>query len=143
MAGIYHNFPIHAFINSVFETITTPKGLDLWWTKSSAGKSGAGELFQFDFGPDYQWTAILSEYIPHEAVEWTLQEADQDWAGTKVGFHLKQNNQVTDVQFYHVGWKSENEHFRISNYCWAMYLRILKRYLEFDEYVPYEERLNA
>ncbi|HRX21343.1 MAG TPA: SRPBCC domain-containing protein [Syntrophomonadaceae bacterium] len=143
MAGIYHNFPIRASINNVFEAISTPEGLDRWWTKSSSGVCAEGQLFQFDFGPDYQWSAMVSEYIPNEVVEWTMQEADQDWTGTKVGFRLKQNDQVTEVRFYHNGWKSENEHFRISNYCWAMYLRILKRYLEYGESVPYEKRLNA
>jgi hypothetical protein len=31
----------------------------------------------------------------------------------------------------------------ISTYCWAMYLRILKRWLEFGEQVPYEKRLSV
>ena len=30
------------------------------------------------------------------------------------------------VRFHHCGWLTANEHFRISNHCWAMYLRILR-----------------
>ncbi len=35
------------------------------------------------------------------------------------------------------------EHYRISCYCWAMYLRILKRYLEHGETVQYARRLDV
>jgi hypothetical protein len=45
--------------------------------------------------------------------------------------------------FRHTGWAEPNEHFRISNHCWAMYLRILRRYLEYGEIVPYEQRLDV
>jgi hypothetical protein len=47
------------------------------------------------------------------------------------------------VYFYHLCWPEANEHWRVSNYCWAMYLRILKRYLESGESVAYEKRLDA
>jgi hypothetical protein len=36
-----------------------------------------------------------------------------------------------------------NEHWRISCYWWAMYLRVLRRYLEHGESVAYEDRLDA
>jgi hypothetical protein len=41
------------------------------------------------------------------------------------------------------GWPVDNEHWRISCYCWAMYLRLLRRYLEHGEIVPYERRLEV
>ena len=72
-----------------------------------------------------------------------MQNSDKDWEGSKVGFRLTANNKTTDVQFYHTGWNEDNEHLRISNFCWAMYLRILKRYLEFGEFVPYSNRLQV
>ncbi|MBK8405323.1 MAG: SRPBCC domain-containing protein [Saprospiraceae bacterium] len=75
--------------------------------------------------------------------ELTMQTSDQDWDGSKVGFRLTDKNNVTEIQFYHTGWKEANEHYRISNYCWAMYLRLLKRCLEFGEFVPYADRLNV
>jgi hypothetical protein len=49
----------------------------------------------------------------------------------------------TDVHFYHEGWPQANEHFKISSFCWAMYLRILKRNIEKGELVPYEKRLDV
>jgi hypothetical protein len=73
-----------------------------------------------------------------------MQQSDDDWKNTKVEFNLiNKNNSITEVEFYHTGWPYSNEHYKISSYCWAMYLRILKRYLEFGETVPYEERLSV
>ncbi len=49
----------------------------------------------------------------------------------------------TRVQFRHNGWPHVNEHFRVSSYCWALYLRLLRRHVELGETVPYEDRLDA
>jgi hypothetical protein len=68
--------------------------------------------------------------------------ANPNWKGTRVGFCLH-GEQTTNVRFYHTGWPMANEHWRISCYCRAMYLRILRRYLEHGESVPYETRLDA
>jgi len=96
VADIFHSFTINAPLKNVFEGISTTKGLDTWWSKTSEGKP------------------VIDD-----------------------------KNNVTEVHFYHKGWPQNNEHYRISCYCWAMYLRILKRYLEYGEQVPYENRLNA
>ena len=50
----------------------------------------------------------------------------------------------TAKQYPHLaGWLEANAHFRRSSYCWAMYLRLLQRYLEQGETVPYADRLGA
>lgn len=143
MADIFHYFHINVPPGKVFESISTADGLDKWWSKKSSGKPAPGETFQFHFGPEYNWTAVVSKFIPDRAFELIMTNADQDWVGSTVGFRLADKNSATEVQFYHTGWKEDNEHYRISNYCWAMYLRLLKRYLEFGEFVPYEDRLNV
>lgn len=143
MAEIFHHFLVNTSVDRVFETISTPDGLDKWWAKKTTGKSRVGETFHFFFEPDYNWTAIVSKYIPYEEFELTMQTSDDDWKGSKVGFRLKNRNKVTEVKFYHTGWREDNEHFRMSNFCWAMYLRILKRYLEFGEFVEYADRLHV
>jgi hypothetical protein len=72
-----------------------------------------------------------------------LTEADEDWQGTRVGFLLDENDGGTQVRFHHTGWPAANEHYRVSCYCWAMYLRLLKRYVEHGEVVDYDVRLDA
>jgi hypothetical protein len=47
------------------------------------------------------------------------------------------------VLFYHNGWPKANQHWRISCYCWAMYLRVPRRNAERGESVPYEKRLDV
>ena len=101
MNDIFHYFPINASIAKVFDAISTPNGLDKWWTKRSSGKVDIGETFHFHFEPDYNWTAVVSKCTPDKEFELTMQNSDQDWKGSKVGFHLIDKNSVTEVQFYH------------------------------------------
>jgi uncharacterized protein YndB with AHSA1/START domain len=143
MADILHEFPINAPISSVFEAISTPAGLDEWWTKSSAGEPKQGAEFQLEFGPGHEWRADVVACEPGLRFELALTKADPDWSGTRVGFELQSNGASTSVRFSHRGWPHANEHYRISCFCWAMYLRVLRRYLEHGERVPYEERLDV
>lgn len=143
MADILYQFPINASANQVFEAISSPAGLNSWWAKDSKGKPVTGEIYELGFGPEYAWEAVVSLCIPDKEFEFTLTKADGDWTGSKVGFSLSGNEELTWVEFYHTGWPQRNEHFRISGFCWAMYLRLMKRFLEFGETVVYEERLNV
>ncbi|HKE55985.1 MAG TPA: SRPBCC domain-containing protein [Pyrinomonadaceae bacterium] len=143
MADIFHHFPIKASQRSVFEAVSTPEGLDSWWTKTAAGEPLEGSEYQLGFGPGYEWRARVSRCVPDTSFELELIQSDGDWQNTRVGFALTEKDGVTDVSFHHLGWPEGNEHYRISCYCWAMYLRVLKRYLEFGEVVAYEERLDV
>ncbi len=60
MPDIYHHFPIKAPARKVFAAVTTPEGLDAWWTKSSAGKPEKGGEYRLDFGPGYEWKAVVT-----------------------------------------------------------------------------------
>jgi uncharacterized protein YndB with AHSA1/START domain len=127
----------------VFEGISTSKGLDNWWTKSSEVNPRVGEVYTLGFGPQYIWKAVVTKYETDKEFELQMTEADADWIGMKVGFSLTQKDNNTQVNFYHTGWPQNNDHYKISTYCWAMYLRILKRNIEYGEEVPFEERLNV
>jgi uncharacterized protein YndB with AHSA1/START domain len=127
----------------VFEGISSPAGLDEWWTARSSGSPVMGTEYELWFGPEYDWRAVVRKSRPGEVFELELTRAMKDWHGTRVGFELAPNDSGTMVRFYHAGWNGESEHYRISCYCWAMYLRILRRNLEFGEQVPYEKRLDV
>ena len=143
MPDIYHQFPIDATPDTVFQAISTPEGINQWWTLNCMGHARSGDLCHLDFGPGYQWKARISKFERNRAIEWTMAESDPDWIGTQVGFELNVSNNATMVFFYHTGWPDNNAHFRSSNYCWAMYLRILKRFVEYGEEVPYDKRLEV
>ncbi|HET6891670.1 MAG TPA: SRPBCC domain-containing protein [Pyrinomonadaceae bacterium] len=143
MPDIVHNFPIKAPADQVFQAISTPTGLDTWWTNRASGEPKEGAKYELWFGPDYDWRAVVSRFVPQTEFELELTDAHQDWLGTRVGFLLEENNGTTHVRFHHTGWPEANDHYQGSCYCWAMYLRLLRRYVETGEVVPYENRLDA
>ncbi|MBL0170352.1 MAG: SRPBCC domain-containing protein [Gemmatimonadaceae bacterium] len=140
MPDILLSFPILRDAPTVFDAMTAPAGLDGWWTLDSEGLPVLGAQYRFGFGPSCQWTGEVTRCEAPRAFEWTMRDADADWTGTRVGFTLKDIRGGTLVEFFHRGWPLENEHFRGSSYCWASYLRILRRHLEHGEHVPYEQR---
>jgi uncharacterized protein YndB with AHSA1/START domain len=143
MPDILHDFPIGAPIERVFEAVSTPEGLDRWWTMHSSGIPQLGAQYELGFGPDYQWRAVVSKHAPPVELEYQIVRADGDWLGTRVRFVLRVDGGATQVRFSHTGWPDAGDHYRTSCYCWAMYLRILRRFLENGEAVPYERRLEV
>jgi uncharacterized protein YndB with AHSA1/START domain len=143
MPDILHDFPVAAPSAQVFAAISTPDGLDQWWTKTAAGTPKLGATYALFFGPPYDWRAKVSKCAPNAEFELEMVRADEDWMHTRIGFALEEKAGVTQVGFHHRGWPSESEHYRISSFCWAMYLRVLKRHLEHGESVPYERRLEV
>jgi uncharacterized protein YndB with AHSA1/START domain len=143
MADIYHVFPINAFPKQVFDAISTANGLDSWWTKTCEGTPLPGAEYKLGFGPEYDWRAVVSNCIRDSEFELTFNKADADWQDSRINFRLTADGGKTSVTFQHVGWPAENEHYKISCFCWAMYLRLLKRYVETGETVPYEIRLEV
>ena len=145
MPDILNDFPIKAPIGDVFRAVTSPQGLDEWWTKRSKGTPLLGSEYELWFGPEYDWRARVTKYSPPSVFELEMVGAGADWFGTRIGFELERAGAATQVRFYHhhLGWPEANEHYRISCHCWPMYLRILRRHLEHGESVPYEQRLDV
>ena len=140
---ILQDFPIRAAARQVFEAVALPGGLDQWWTIRSSGSPAPGAEYALDFGPGYQWKARVTACVPDREFELELTEAMPDWMHSRVRFELDEKDGRTWVRFSHRGWPSAGDHYRTSSHCWALYLRILRRYLEHGETVPYEERLSA
>lgn len=141
MADILQDFPIAASPQRVFEAVSTPALIDEWWTVRSSGQPAVGATYELDFGPEHRWRAEVTKADPGTAFELRLTSADADWTGTTVGFELAPSANGTQVRFAHRGWPEANAHHRVSCHCWAMYLRILRRHIEYGESVPYEKRL--
>jgi len=144
MPDIVQELTVNVPPQRVFEAMATPQGLAHWWTKNSAGEPKQGAEYTLDFGPEYEWKGKVTRFTPDSAFELEMTKAHQDWMGTRVGCELgPEGKNSTRVRFYHTGWPEGNEHWRVSCYCWAMYLRIMRRFLEYGETVPYENRLRA
>lgn len=143
MPDILQDLPIRAPIERVFEAVSTPDGLNQWWTETCAGTPAVGAEYALGFGADYQWRAVVTQCAAPTQFEFTLTYSDADWNGTRVSFALISSDGGTQLRFAHTGWPTANEHYRISSHCWAMYLRLLRRALEFGETVPYAIRLET
>jgi len=144
MADIIQEFPVKAPQQRVFEMFSLPKGLDAWWTKTSSGGPREGTDYSLHFGPGHDWRARVARCKPGWAFELLIIQAHEDWQNTRVGCELTPDaGLATRVRFYHLGWPQQNEHWRVSCHCWAMYLRLLRRHLEYGEFVPFEKRLEA
>src|SRR5262245_10000654 len=124
MADIFHIFPIKASANKVFGAISTPQGLNSWWSETCEAVPNKNSTYKFGFGPGYDWTAVASEFEPAHLFELTFTEADADWLQTRIAFRLNEQDGVTEVRFQHLGWPEANDHYEISCFCWAMYLRL-------------------
>lgn len=144
MPEILLDFPVAAPPATVYAAISSPAGLDRWWTLTSAGEPREGAEYALGFGPEYQWTARVTRCAADEEFELELTGAMPDWAGTRVGFQLAATESGgTRVHFWHAGWAEAGAHFRTSAFCWAMYLRIMKLGIEQGLRVPYERRLTV
>jgi uncharacterized protein YndB with AHSA1/START domain len=143
MADIVHEFPVGASPAAVFAAVATPAGLDAWWTLQSSGEAEVGARWSLYFGETYDWRAEVTAAATNYAVEWEFTTADDDWVGTRVRIELHAVDGGTRVRFSHRGWREEHDHFRTSSYCWAMYLRLMARFVERGEVVAYAERLQA
>lgn len=140
MPDILHQLRIKAPIADVFKAVSTPEGIDMWWTKRCSGEPELGAEYELFFAPEYDWRAEVTKCTPDSAFELTVTRADEDWTGVRVGFELTESDDAVEVRFYNRDWASANDHFVLSNTCWANYLRLLRRYLEYGEFVPYDER---
>ncbi|MCG2611541.1 SRPBCC domain-containing protein [Flavobacterium sp. SM15] len=141
MATIYHDFTINATKERVFEAISTPEGLNNWWTLRCSGNPELNEEYNLYFAEQYNWFAKISKFIINEDIEYKITHAMAEWLPTSFGFKLKEiKPNVTYVEFYHSGWENVNQEFRIASYCWANLLRQMKQYLEEGIITPFEQR---
>ncbi len=114
MNDILHQFPIAAPIDRVFQGFSTPGDLDHWWTLRSTGLPEIGAGYHLDFGPGYQWRAVVIRSDPPYQFGLEITEADPDWTGTTVNVSLAEENGMTQVRFAHRGWRDQNAHYRTS-----------------------------
>ena len=143
MPDIHHSLIIETPSQDIFDGVSTPNGIDNWWAVSSEGQPVQGSVYNLGFGELHPWRAIVTKSSPPHLLEMKFVQADPDWMSTIVGFEIRERTGISsELNFYHKGWKENNAHFKSSSYCWAMYLRILKRFLEKGEVIPYSDRLN-
>ena len=101
MADILHNLIINADRTNVFRAVSTPDGLNNWWTLTSSGTPEEGAEYKLGFGPEYDWQARVSRCTPNAEFELSLTRADDDWQGTRLRFILHDLPDATQLSFQH------------------------------------------
>lgn len=145
MPSIHHLFTIQASAKAIFTVITSPEGLNSWWTAKASGEPALGNEYELYFSKDYDWRAEVIEVDAPKQISWQMREADQDWLPTQLHFSLEESvdGKTTTVRFAHTSWARINDHFRRTSYCWAMYLNDLRKFVETGEERPYAERAQV
>jgi len=115
--------------DGVYQALTTIDGLAGWWTVDTTGKTGIGDVIDFQFVPGGFAMKVL-ELKPGELVRWEVVEGPEEWVGTKVNWTLKQSGDYTVVLFEHLGWKEPVEFMYHCSTKWASYLLSLKSLVE-------------
>jgi len=121
---------IKAPASTVYEALTTEKGLGEVWTKKLNVKPEVGFVNEFDFNEETLTKMKILELNKNEGILWECVESDPEWVGTKVSFHLEEKDGITTLQLKHSGWRELTEYYRWCNYNWSMFLMRLKGYCE-------------
>jgi len=144
MFSIHHDITIKSSAQRIFEAITKPEDLDSWWTKESSGIPKMGSEYRFYFTKGYDWYAKVLLCTPNKQIMFKMIDADADWIDTLLTFTInKKDEKLCVLRFDHTEWRGINDHFRRTSWCWAMYLRGLKKYLEESIVNPYGTRTSV
>ena len=143
MPDIYHDVPIGGTVEDVFKGVSASEGLSKWWSKAGSGEAGPEKEMSFDFGPGYHWKAVVEEFVPKKKIVFRMTKSDDDWNGTRIKFDIEEMGSGSLLRFEHLGWPDDNSHYRTSSYCWAMYLRCLKMYIEDGTELDYSRRFEG
>ncbi|MGK5440473.1 SRPBCC family protein [Micromonospora sp. URMC 105] len=119
----------------VYAALTTVDGLAGWWTEDTKGSADLGGVLEFRFLPG-GFDMEVVELRPSERVTWRVADGPEEWIGTTVDWHLRQDGDYTIVLFTHRGWKEPVEFMHHCSTKWASYLLSLKSLVETGEGAP-------
>ncbi len=140
MVSILHQFHVKAQAGKVFDAFAMPEGLINWWPAKASGSPKLNQRYTFWFAPEYDWAGEVIHVVPGREITWKMSKVSRDWLDTEVGVVLADDTNGTRIDFFHRHWREANEHYRISNFCWAILLQGLKQYVETGVVVPFEDR---
>ncbi len=139
MAAIVKELTIAAAPGRVFNALTKPDELALWWTNDLSAKPEVGSLAEFRFS---QGTFVIqfeiAELNADEKVYWISRQGPSTghWAGTSVTWQLTPVQNGTQVIFSHDGFAQADVRYELTRAWWEHFLDSLKSYLETGKGAP-------
>lgn len=141
MYTIYHDFVVNVSKEKFFEAVSTPTGLNNWWTLQCSGIPKLNEVYNLNFTDEFNWFAKISQFEENKCIEFSMLDAMEEWLPTQFGFKLIEiNSNKTEIEFYHTNWNEVSKEYKVASFCWAMLLNQLKNYLENGIITPFSER---
>jgi uncharacterized protein YndB with AHSA1/START domain len=136
MPDILHRVGIRSSAAKVFDALATLDGLSHWWIIGTTGDPAIGGTIHFDpAGGGFDMRVLESR--PGEVVRWKCTGGPQEWIGTELTFHLRQEKDQTVVLFTHAGWRDPMEFMHHCSTKWATFLLSLRNWVERSEGRPH------
>jgi len=139
MADILHRIGATATAETVYDALTTQKGLAAWWTTDTTGDGVVGDTIRFRFGDTGGFDMAVLDQRPNEWVQWKVTDGPAEWIGTRVSFRLTRQDDYTIVLFKHEGWREPVEFMYHCSTKWAAFLLSLKQFVETGTGAPHPQ----
>lgn len=138
-APLMHSVTIKGDAESIYEAISTAKGLASFWTKDSQAEPKVGSIARFGFGGPVLEMKV-EELRPGRLVRWSSHSGFPDWENTTVTWEIVPGTDGgQEVRFTHEGWAVDLPQSNLAsvNYTWGRVVGRLKKYAETGEPVPF------
>lgn len=129
METIRLNVTIKTDLKTLYNALTTEKGLASWWAKQTQAKAEVGFVNTFTFGTFVNKMKV-TRLDADKKVEWQCIDSLEQWKGTTLTFDLEQKDQKVLLRFTHAGWEEASDLFAGCTYDWARFLASLKALCE-------------
>lgn len=137
--SLVHQVNVKASPQTIYEAVSTERGLASFWTSDSKVEPKVGSTATFGFGGPSQRMKV-DELAPGKRAKWTALADFPNWGGTTVEWEIAPaDNGETSVTFRHENWPESvtaNDLGSI-NYTWGMIVDRLRQYAEAGKPVPF------
>lgn len=131
MPEINHDMAINASCETVYEALTTTKGLRAWFTKQANGSGKVGTNWELEFAdqPSFTWHILAAD--DQRRVVWKCLQGPGNAANTEVEFILKpESDHQMILTITHRGWEKGDPKFERCVQIWRTLMNHLQRYCE-------------
>lgn len=138
--NIEHKLSIKASASSIYNALSTEKGISGWWAKKAevATEVGGTSLLSFNKQGtivEMSFQTILLE--PNKKVVWKcIENANPAWLNTEIISEITAHGDVCEVNFTHAGFDSkwkDQEAFTMTKATWSHFMDSLRSFCEKGE----------
>ena len=131
MHELHHEIQISAPPQTVYEAITTQKGIRSWWTRDSVVQPRVGSVAELGFNNRALLLRMrIDELRPQKRIMWYCLGDDEEWKDTRLIWDISEKDGVTILHLLHAYWRSPGSTFATSNSKWGELIHRLKDYVE-------------